>query len=142
MLNANYVVGLIDGEGSFTVYIKTREDSKERKRRARIEPKFYVKLINKDRAILEELKKFFQCGNVYLQKDRRPTHKDCYRFEVTRRSDLSEKIIPFFQKNHLQLISKKNDFHIFCQIMKAVNNNEHLTDSGLEKLRKMKKRMH
>ena len=85
MLNANYVVGLVDGEGSFTVYVKSQSQSQERIRRVRVEPKFYLKLIEEDKAVLLELKKFFNCGNVYYQKDSRPNHQDCYRFEVTSR---------------------------------------------------------
>ena len=97
MINPSYIVGLVDGEGSFTVYIKNLDDSIEAKRRARAEPKFYLKLIEKDKKILYELKNFFGCGNVYFQKDTRKNHQHCYRYEVTSRSDLANVIIPFFK---------------------------------------------
>ena len=142
MLNANYVVGLVDGEGSFTVYVKSQSQSQERIRRVRVEPKFYLKLIEEDKAVLLELKKFFNCGNVYYQKDSRPNHKDCYRFEVTSRQDLIGKIMPFFKKNILRLESKQRDFRIFCQIMDKIMKNEHLTDDGLLKISKFKQKMH
>ena len=38
MITPDYIVGLVDGEGSFTVYIKNPDDSTEFKRRARTEP--------------------------------------------------------------------------------------------------------
>jgi hypothetical protein len=33
-INSNYVVGLVDGEGSFTVYVRNPESNKQVKRRA------------------------------------------------------------------------------------------------------------
>ena len=67
MLNPNYIVGLVDGEGGFTVYVKDSNSSKEVKRRTRVEPRFYIKFVEKDKDILYALKEFFGCGNVYFQ---------------------------------------------------------------------------
>ena len=142
MITSDYIVGLVDGEGSFTVYIKNPDDSTELKRRARAEPKFYLKLIEKDKDILYELKDFFGCGNVYFQKDTRNNHQHCYRYEVTSRNDLAEIIIPFFKQNALQLESKKNDFFLFCDLMEKIERDEHLTKEGLRNLLIIKKKMH
>ena len=142
MFNSNYIVGLIDGEGSFTAYVRNPDNFEYRKRRTRIEPRFYVKLIEKDKDILYGLKNFFGCGNVYFQKDKRKNHQDCYRYEVANRNDLENIIIPFFKKYELKLVSKKNDFEIFCRIMEKIKNKEHLIDSGLKKLYKLKQKMH
>ncbi|MDO8655488.1 MAG: LAGLIDADG family homing endonuclease [bacterium] len=142
MLNFDYIVGLVDGEGSFTAYVRLPELKKEVKRRAKAEPRFYLKLIEKDKEILYELKKFFRCGNVYLQKDRRKNHQNCYRYEVANRSDLQNIIIPFFKKHPLKLVSKKKDFQIFCELMKRIKRGDHLTKSGLSALYRLKQKMH
>lgn len=140
-LNPDYIVGLVDGEGSFTIYV--RDPSKpSAKRRVTIEPKFYVKLIERDKEILDSLKKFFGCGTVYFQKDRRPNHQQCYRYEVFNRKDLLEIIIPFFQKHTLKFPSKKSDFVVFCKMMNLIEKGEHLKESGLRKLFQLKQRMH
>ena len=97
-LKSDYIVGLVDGEGSFTVYVQNPFIDHVSKRRVRVEPKFYVKLIEKDKEILFRLKEYFGCGSVYLQKDKRPKHQDCYRYEVYNRNDLQKIIIPFFRK--------------------------------------------
>lgn len=55
--NPSYVLGVVDGEGSFTVYVK--KPDKIQKRQARIELKFIVKLNEEDLAILQGLKDFF-----------------------------------------------------------------------------------
>ena len=141
-IDPNYIVGLTDGEGSFTAYVKNPDVSKEVKRRTKVEPRFYIKLIEKDKKILYELKKFFGCGNVYFQKDKRANHQDCYRYEVANRKDLEQIIIPFFKSNSLRLRSKSCDFEIFCKIMKMVMNNDHLEDAGLRKIFKLKQKMH
>jgi len=52
MLNPYYITGLVDGEGSFTVYIRNPDVSKKIKRRVRAEPRFYIKFIEKDKKIL------------------------------------------------------------------------------------------
>lgn len=141
-LCAEYIVGLVDGEGSFTVYVKDPDSFKQVKRRTKVEPRFYLKLIERDRNILYELKKFFGCGNVYFQGDKRTNHQDCYRFEVTSRDDLQSIIIPFFRKNSLMLRSKRYDFEIFCQILEMVTDKKHLTESGLRNIYNLKQKMH
>ncbi|MEK7562521.1 MAG: LAGLIDADG family homing endonuclease [Patescibacteria group bacterium] len=142
MLNPDYIVGLVDGEGSFTAYIKNPQSNKKVERRTKAEPRFYIKLIEKDKNILYELSKYFGCGNVYFQRDARPNHQNCYRYEVTKRDDLEKIIIPFFQHNKLNLKSKQKDFKIFCEIMKRIKKKEHLTSSGLSKLYLLKQKMH
>lgn len=141
-LTPDYVVGLVDGEGSFTVYVKNPDSKTKVKRRVRAEPKFFLKLIEKDKQILDELKKFFGCGNVYFQKDTRPNHQHCYRFEATKRKDIQEVIIPFFKKNSLRLRSKKDDFEMFCQIFEMIMHDEHLSEEGLRKIYAQKQKMH
>ena len=142
MFNSDYVVGLVDGEGSFTVYVRNLKDSKERKRRVRVEPKFYVKLVEQDRNILYQLKEYFGCGNVYFQKDKRQNHQNCYRYEVSNRAVLVKKIIPFFIKYQLKFPSKQKDFHLFCKIMKMIERGEYLTNTGLQKMYEIKQQMH
>lgn len=142
MLNPNYIVGLIDGEGSFTVYVRNPSEKKKIKRRVKAEPRFYVKLVEKDKQILYDLKKSFGCGNVYFQKDIRKNHQNCYRYEVANRKDLEKIIIPFFIKHQLKLYSKKKDFKIFCRIIRLMKKGIHLTDKGLRKLYKIKQEMH
>ncbi|OGZ04624.1 MAG: hypothetical protein A2648_00805 [Candidatus Lloydbacteria bacterium RIFCSPHIGHO2_01_FULL_41_20] len=141
-LNPDYIVGLVDGEGSFTVYIRDPKLPRSNARRVTVEPKFYVKLIDKDKEILYQLQKFFGCGSVYFQKDNRPNHQNCYRYEVYNRNDLLKIIIPFFKKNKLKFVSKKNDFNIFCRMMKMIAKNDHLNYKGLRLLFDLKQLMH
>ena len=142
MLNPEYIVGLVDGEGSFTVYIRNPDSNKKVKRRVVVEPKFYLKLIEKDKKILYEVKKFFGCGQVSFQKDPRPNHQNCYRYEVFKRDNLANVIIPFFKGHTVRFASKQKDFQLFCKLMEYIKRNEHLEEGGLRKLYKIKQSMH
>ena len=136
MLNANYIVGLVDGEGSFTVFIRNPNNKVNVKRRVIAEPKFYLKLIEKDKKILYELQQFFGCGKVYFQKDNRPNHQHCYRYEVVKREDLEKIIIPFFERHSLK--TKKNlDFIKFRKVLMLMDRKEHLTAQGIKKIKEI-----
>ena len=77
LLTPDYIVGLVDGEGSFTIYVRDPQSKKEVKRRVRVEPRFYLKLVEKDKEILYSLREYFKCGNVYYQPDKRDNHQNC-----------------------------------------------------------------
>ena len=140
MLNADYITGLVDGEGSFNVHVWTPESSV--RRRALVELRFYLKLIDKDKIVLEELQTFFQCGKIYQQKDYRPNHQHCNRFEVFNRKELAEVIVPFFEAHPLRTVSKQRDFELFKQILSLVQEKEHLNSTGLSRIHSLKTQMH
>lgn len=108
MLSDDYIVGITDGEGSFQIHI--------RKNRKNPTLRFTIKLIEKDKEILEMVKLFFGCGNIYVQNDKRPNHARCFRYEVSKTSDMLNIIIPFFTKNPPKFKSKRNDFDLLKHI--------------------------
>ena|SRR3989344_5472082 len=132
MLDKNYVLGLVDGEGSFNVRIN------DKKRRAKVELKFSLKLRHQDKEVLDELQRFFGCGKVYIQRDKRENHSLCYRFEVQNKKEIFEKIIPFFEQNSPKIQSRKRDFELFKQIAELSQNKS----VDLNKAEQLKKQMH
>jgi hypothetical protein len=137
MLTADYVVGLVDGEGCFSVHL-----NRSQRRRAKVEPRFCLKLRAMDRPILEAVRDFFQCGKVYVQRDHRPNHGLCYRFEVNNRQDLREKVIPFFVLHPPRFPSKQYDFALFRCVVELITKDAHLTADGLETIEQLASRMH
>src|SRR3989344_3294815 len=133
MISSYYIIGLVDGEGSF--YVRINTDSK---RRNKIEFKFSVKLRHQDKDILLQLQQFFDCGNIYLQKDNRPNHTDCYRFEVNKKEDIIKKIIPFFKKNYPKIQSRKRDFELFVKIAELSQKD----NLDLQEIQNLKDKMH
>lgn len=140
MLTPDYIIGLVDGEGSFTAYVRGELASK--KRRAKVEPRFFLKLKAVDKPLLDALKDYFRCGNVYIQKDHRAGHSLCWRYEVANRAHIRDTIIPFFQKHKLNAPSKRKDFTLFCRIMQLIDQGAHFSDAGMEKIRILKAQMH
>jgi len=133
MLDNSYVLGLVDGEGSFNVRV-----NKDKNRRAKVELKFSLKLRYQDKEILDELQKFFGCGKVYIQRDKRKNHSLCYRFEVQNKKEIFEMVIPFFTKNSPLIPSRKRDFELFRQIAELSQN----SSVDLEKVQILKEKMH
>ena len=102
MLSADYIVGLTDGEGSFTVYLRP-PNKKYKAKNYRVVCHYYIKLREDDLPLLKKVKKFFNCDEIYLQRDKKPTHRDNYRFEVSNLNSLRKVIIPFFKKHPLRV---------------------------------------
>ncbi|MGC9310075.1 MAG: LAGLIDADG family homing endonuclease [Candidatus Nanoarchaeia archaeon] len=121
------------GEGCFNIRINPNKN-----RRAKIETRFSLKLRHQDKDILDELQRFFQCGNVYIQRDKRKNHSLCYRFEVQNKKEIIEKIIPFFEKYPPKIKSRINDFRLFKEILKLSNQEE----IDFEKIKVLKEKMH
>lgn len=142
MITTEYIRGLVDGEGSFTVFVRDPHSVQERKRRATVEPRFIVKLQETDLPILEELQKHFGCGKIYRQPDKRPNHQTCFRYEVHNRTELVDVIIPFFKEYPPQAPSKKKDFVLFVTIVEMLARKAHATSNGLEEIWNLKRRMH
>jgi len=145
MLSSDYIVGLTDGEGSFCIYLHPpRKIGRYATKHYRAECHYYVKLREDELPLLEEVKKFFNCGNIYLQKDKRSNHRNCYRFEISSYEKIREVVIPFFQKYSLHGVNRRNDFNLFCKIFKIVGNKNRksLTKKELERIRELKSQMH
>ena len=117
VLPAEYVVGLTDGEGCFHVNV-----SKTPRYRAGavVQLHFHIKLNERDRDVLEVVRRTLGCGGVYFQKEQRVNHTQCYRYTVSSHRDVLAIIIPFFQQHPLQTATKHYSFDVFCQIADLV----------------------
>ena len=73
---------------------------------------------------------YFNCGKIYKKQD-------VYDLRVTKISDLTDKIIPFFQKYPVQGV-KLLDFLDFVKVAELMTKKVHLTTEGLEEIRKIK----
>jgi hypothetical protein len=139
MLSEDYIVGLTDGEGSFTVYPRASEVSTWNNR---VECHYYLKMRKDELPLLKEVYRFFNCGRISLQKDKRPNHRDCYRFEVSDLENIRKKVIPLFKRNRPHSTSRKNDFRLFCRIVKMTERKHHQTREGWKEILKLKSQMH
>jgi len=127
-----YLLGFADAEGCFSVAIKRQAGTKFG---LVVDPLFQVTQHKNNMIVLELFRKVFSCGRIIEKSGQ----KDLAVFLVDNRRQLIEKIIPFFEKNKPLL--KHGDFLKFKEIVIALENKEHVTKQGLEKLIKLAYRM-
>lgn len=132
-----YIVGLTDGEGCFYVNLRPARTSTGH---PWVETHFYLKVKIEDRPMLEAIISTLGCGAIYLQKDSRPNHSQCVRYEVNNRKDIRNKIVRLFTEYPL-LSVKRYDFRIFAKISQMVDQKEHLTPIGFAIIRDLKAQM-
>jgi LAGLIDADG endonuclease len=101
----------------------------------RIQLTFKITQHSRDDFLMGSLVKYLGCGNTYLKSS-----VDVLDYEVKKVSDLNEKIIPLFRKYPLQG-SKKENFEDFCKAVSLIKSGAHLTESGLEEIRRIKSGM-
>ncbi len=128
-----WIVGFVDGEGCFSVSIF-------RNRTYRLgwqcQPAFVVVQGERSVHVLHELKTFFGCGGVYINR-RHDNHKeDLWRYDVRHPRDLSTVIIPFFEANPLRT-AKLEDFIKFSAIVRMVEKGFHRNAEGLRSIAKI-----
>lgn len=138
IVSNEYVVGLTDGEGCFFVNIWKTPAYRAG---AQVQMHFHIKMQERDRAVLEKIRNTLQCGEVYFQKEVRANHCQCYRYTVSSRKDIIEKVIPFFRKHPLQTASKRANFKLFSKIAHLMEKDVHKTAEGIEKIRAFKAQM-
>ena len=138
---SGWIVGFVDGEGSFLVNIFK---SSQARLKWQIFPEFNVSQSLKGKDLLHKVENFFTCGHIYAHNARNikqgkwdPLYKYCVRSRI----ELKEKIIPFFKKYSPHGKSKFNDFNRFVEVVELVGKGEHSTIEGMIKIARIAEKM-
>ena len=115
-----YLAGFVDGEGCFNISLKKQKSAKLN---WVLDPVFHVTQHSRNKSILYDLQKIFECG-IVIKKYGQP---DTMQFIVQSRREIIDKIIPFFKK--YPLITKKRDFEIFAEVVFELEKHIH-NDAG------------
>lgn len=126
-LDAQWIVGFVDGEGCFHVRVNPHS---EMATGFQVLPEFTVVQHRRDVKILYALKAYFDCGVV------RVNHGDRMAYRVRSIEHLADRICPFFLKHPLKT-SKNIDFLKFRDAVLLCQAGVHLTNDGLEKIQKL-----
>ena len=133
MLNPHYISGFVDGEGCFSISF-----NKNGERLPETRLIFEIEVREDDEPILREIKKVLGCGNIYrLQYERYAKWQPHVKLKVSNFADISQKVIPFFQKYPLRA-KKRHVFEKFCHAADLIKIKAHLTADGIEQIRKIK----
>jgi hypothetical protein len=130
-LDAQWVIGFVDGEGCFHVGINKNS---EMTTGFQVLPEFTVVQHKRDVQVLYALKSYFGCGVV------RSNHGDRMAYRVRSIKHLLEDIVPFFVKHPLKT-KKRVDFQKFRRILLKIQAGDHLTIEGIEEIRRIKNQM-
>ncbi len=119
-LNAQWIVGFVDGEGCFNLDVHKKSDMRWG---LQMQPEFTVVQNEVDIQILYALKDFFECGSVGV--NRRDKYGTRYHYRVKSVRDLKNKILPFFDKHSFKT-KKKIEYQRFRRICLRMNEGYHL----------------
>jgi len=127
-----WIVGFVDGEGCFSVSVFKNRTTRSK---FQVFPEFVITQGQKSLSSLEEIKNFFGCGAIYVNR-RYDNHKEnIYRYCVRSLKDLNETIIPFFKANQLKT-HKKHNFEILCRAVDMILKKNPSSTRGFTKIQR------
>ena len=121
----SHIAGFVDGEGAFPIQVRRTPWTKFG---FTITPEFKISQHKDYREILDIIQKALECGKISIKSGQ----PNLLVLVEKNRKNLSQKIIPFFQK--YPLIVKQRQFKLFSEIVKGLENNEQDTKEGFENL--------
>jgi hypothetical protein len=110
-----WIVGFVDGEGCFSVSTFKNHTTTSGYQTLY---EFVVTQGERSRSALEAIKKYFGCGNIYINRRHDNHNYNLLRYCVRRKGDLKDKIVPFFRQHELQT-TKREQFDKFCDRLKV-----------------------
>ena len=124
----SYILGFVDAEGCFSVSLKKQKTSRFG---WVLDPVFHVTQHEEHKEILELIKYNLKCGRIIGKHGQ----KETLQFLVDNRTQLNEKVIPFFNKNNL--LVKGEDFLLFKRIVEGLERKEHTKPESFAELIKL-----
>jgi len=118
-----WLAGFTSGEGSFGVKFRNATVNS----RTFVELIFQINQHVRDEKLINCIANYLGCGKIYKHSVKAVV------YWVSKRSDLTEIIIPFFLKYPILGI-KALDFKDFCTISELIENKDHYNKLGLDKI--------
>ncbi|QAT18083.1 homing endonuclease [Candidatus Velamenicoccus archaeovorus] len=125
-----YLAGFADGEGSFNISFRQRQDYK-----SPWKVSLCFNISQKDKVILALFKHHLGCGTLRSRPD------GVWYFEVNNFRAICEDVIPFFKRFRFLSAKKKRDFAKFCELAEMIKKGEHLKSSGIRKILEIRREM-
>ena len=125
----NWLAGFTSAEGCFMVKIRVSHSVKIGFQVILI---FQITQHYRDALLMKSLESYLGCGGYFPR-----TNKNFGEFLVAKFKDLTDIIIPFFDKYPIIGVKFK-DFYDFKRAAELMKNGAHLTSEGLEKIREIK----
>ena len=125
-----YFAGFVDGEGSFHLTFRRRQDYK-----LPWKVSLCLNVSQKDEVILALFKRHLKCGTI------RAKGGGVWMYEVNNLNAIRENVIPFFDRFGFLSAKKKRDFAIFKQMAELMSHDAHLNKEGIADLLSLRREM-
>jgi (2Fe-2S) ferredoxin len=125
-----YLAGFADGEGSFNVSFRPRNDYK-----LPWKVSLCFNISQRDPVVLVQFKRHLQCGTMRQRRD------GVWYYEVNNLVPILENVIPFFERFGFLSAKKKRDFAKFKQLAELIREGLHLTREGVEQVLEIRREM-
>ena len=122
-----YLAGFTDGEGSFNVSFRPREDYQ-----IPWKVSLCFNISQRDPVILALFKRHLQCGTMRQRRD------GVWYYEVNNLTPILENVIPFFDRFRFLSAKKKRDFAKFRRIAGLMREGKHRSREGIEEILKIR----
>ena len=118
-----FLAGLIEGEGSVCVSIKSHPTAKFG---YYVDPEFFLYQLRDYRSLLELAKRVFRTGHIRPK----PGNERVLVYSIESRRSLAEKVVPFLER-YMIYSARKQMYKQFCDIVAAMERKEHHTKEGM-----------
>jgi hypothetical protein len=126
------LAGFTSGEGCYSVgVLKAKTTKMGETARLRFQLTQHVR----DEQLMKGLETYLDCGSVRNRKGGLAVD-----YRVDKFSDLTDKIIPFFDKYPIVGV-KAQDFRDFCKVANLIKVKKHLTAEGIDQINKIRSGM-
>ena len=125
-----YLAGFTDGEGSFNVSFRHRDDYS-----FPWKVSLCFNVSQRDPVILSLFKRHLECGTMRQRRD------GVWYYEVNNLRAIRENVIPFFRRFGFLSAKKKRDFAKFVKLAGIIEEGRHLTRDGIEQILEIRRDM-
>src|SRR3989338_1460314 len=125
-----YLAGFADGEGSFNVSFRPRQDYK-----LPWKISLCFNISQKDKVILTLYKRYLNCGTLRGRPD------GVWYYEVNNFNAILDNVIPFYKRYNFLSAKKKRDFAKFCEMAEIIKRGEHIREEGIRKIIEIRREM-
>ena len=125
-----YLAGFTDGEGSFNVSFRPRDDYK-----SPWKVSLCFNISQRDQVVLTLFKRHLRCGTMRQRRD------GVWYYEVNNLIPIVENVIPFFERFGFLSAKKKRDFSKFKQLAQVIREGRHHSREGVEEILRIRRDM-
>jgi len=125
-----YIAGFADGEGSFNVSFRPRDDYQ-----VPWKVSLCFNISQRDPVILALIKRHLGCGTMRQRQD------GVWYYEVNNLEAIVNNVIPFFRRFRFLSAKKKRDFAKFVKLAEMMKQGQHLSREGIVRILEVRREM-